>query len=151
MPKQAVPLALLLLSLPPSDAHIRLLFDMQDAIDGLVADPSDSSAADAAGGSSGSMRSSSRARMNDGGGGGGGGSWNVTLADVCLKPLGSECATQSVLQYWGMSRDAFEHGGRGAAAWALLAVQPAADVLLRAQHAAYLAGCLPEQPQAAAS
>ncbi len=45
------------------------------------------------------------------GGGGGGGSWNVTLADVCLKPMGADCATQSVLQYWGMSREAFEHGG----------------------------------------
>lgn len=44
------------------------------------------------------------------GDGGGGGSWNVTLADVCLAPLGSACATQSVLQYWGMSRDVFEHG-----------------------------------------
>ena len=70
---------------------------MQDAVDALVANPG------------GSRPDSS---SNDGGGGGGGGgSWNVTLADVCLKPLGADCATQSVLQYWGMSREAFEHGG----------------------------------------
>lgn len=86
-----------------ADEHIRLLFDMQDAIDALVANP---------GGSS--QESSS----NDGsGGGGGGGSWNVTLADVCLKPMGADCATQSVLQYWGMSREAFEHGGWVGCGW----------------------------------
>ncbi|EFN58463.1 hypothetical protein CHLNCDRAFT_6284, partial [Chlorella variabilis] len=72
-----------------TDEHIRLLFDMQDEIDAL------SASYDAPGSA---------------GDGGGGGSWNVTLADVCLAPLGSACATQSVLQYWGMSRDVFEHG-----------------------------------------
>lgn len=63
---------------------MRLLFSMQDEIDALVANPGDAN--------------------------GGGGSWNVTLADVCLRPLGSACATQSVLQYWGMDREVFEHG-----------------------------------------
>ncbi|KAL4426962.1 hypothetical protein ABPG77_009523, partial [Micractinium sp. CCAP 211/92] len=76
-----------------TDAHIKLLFDMQAEIDALVAD--------GAGSSSDASRAS----------GGGGGSWNVSLGDVCLRPLGpgSACATQSVLQYWGMSRDVYEH------------------------------------------
>jgi hypothetical protein len=82
--------------LPPPDDHIRLLFDIQDELDALTASY----------------------EGPPGAGGGGGGSWDVTLADVCLRPLGSACATQSVLQYWGMSRDVFEHGGgrRAAAA-----------------------------------
>ena len=83
----------------PADAHIRLLFDMQAEIDALVANPD---------GGDGGDRSSSRGSNS-----GGGGSWNITLGDVCLKPLGGACATQSVLQYWGMSRDTFEHGGHG--------------------------------------
>jgi Niemann-Pick C1 protein len=72
---------------------------MQDEIDSLTA----SSNSAAAG--------SDSAAVAGNGGGGGGGSWNVTLADVCLQPLGSACATQSVLQYWGMSRDIFDQGG----------------------------------------
>ena len=40
---------------------------------------------------------------------------NASLADVCLRPMGgsgtSACATQSVLQYWTMSRDVFDLGG----------------------------------------
>ena len=50
------------------------------------------------------------ADAGDGAADGGGGSWNVSLADVCLRPLGSACATQSVLQYWGMSQDVLDHG-----------------------------------------
>lgn len=76
----------------PADDHIRLLFDMQDEIDALLANPGDDT------GGIGGL------------GSGGGGSWNITLADVCLRPLGTACATQSVLQYWGMSRDVFDHG-----------------------------------------
>ena len=44
-------------------------------------------------------------------------SGNASLADVCLRPMGgtgaSACATQSVLQYWSMSREVFDHGGFG--------------------------------------
>lgn len=29
---------------------------------------------------------------------------NATLADVCFKPFGGKCATQSVLQYWHMDK-----------------------------------------------
>lgn len=80
-----------------TDAHIRLLFDMQAEIDALVAEmPA---------GSGGSAGSSS-----DGGGYNGIGSGRVTLADVCLRPLGTACATQSVLQYWGMSLEAYQAG-----------------------------------------
>ena len=84
---------------------------MQDAIDALVANPggSEPDGTNAAGGSQ--ANGGSKGSTVGGGGGGGGGSWNVTLADVCLKPMGADCATQSVLQYWGMSREAFEHGG----------------------------------------
>lgn len=32
------------------------------------------------------------------------------LGDVCFKPLGDACATQSVLQYWQMDRDTYERG-----------------------------------------
>jgi hypothetical protein len=32
---------------------------------------------------------------------------NVTLRDVCFKPFGTECAEQSVLQYWRMDRQLF--------------------------------------------
>jgi hypothetical protein len=32
----------------------------------------------------------------------------VTLADVCFKPFGGACATQSVLQYWHMDRAFYE-------------------------------------------
>ena len=83
---------------------------MQDEIDALTAS-SNSAAATAAGYGAGGYNN----------GGGGGGSWNITLADVCLRPLGSACATQSVLQYWGMSRDVFDHGALLAAGCWLLA------------------------------
>lgn len=36
---------------------------------------------------------------------------NVTLADICFKPFGDICATQSVLQYWHM--DPAAYAGRG--------------------------------------
>ncbi|KAI3436838.1 hypothetical protein D9Q98_006248 [Chlorella vulgaris] len=77
-----------------TDANIRLLFDLQDEIDSLTA----------------SYDAPENGVVGGAEGGGGGGSWNVTLADVCLRPLGTGCATQSVLQYWGMSREVFEHG-----------------------------------------
>ncbi|PRW56197.1 Niemann-Pick C1 [Chlorella sorokiniana] len=93
-----------------TDAHIRLLFDMQDAVDALVANPGGSEA-DRSSTLASSQKSSGSGIA--GGGGGGGGSWNVTLADVCLKPMGADCATQSVLQYWCMSRESFEHGPPG--------------------------------------
>jgi Niemann-Pick C1 protein len=31
-----------------------------------------------------------------------------TLQDICYKPLGDACATQSILEYWGGSRETFE-------------------------------------------
>lgn len=33
---------------------------------------------------------------------------NATLTDVCFKPFGGACATQSVLQYWRMDRGYYE-------------------------------------------
>jgi Niemann-Pick C1 protein len=33
---------------------------------------------------------------------------NATLAGVCFKPFGEDCATQSVLQYWRMDRAFYE-------------------------------------------
>ncbi|KAK8668376.1 hypothetical protein V6N13_105832 [Hibiscus sabdariffa] len=35
----------------------------------------------------------------------------VSLTDICLKPLGQDCATQSVLQYFKMDRENFENYG----------------------------------------
>lgn len=32
----------------------------------------------------------------------------VGIEDVCYKPFGTQCALQSVLQYWGMDRALFE-------------------------------------------
>ncbi len=32
----------------------------------------------------------------------------VRLVDVCFKPFGEACATQSVLQYWRMDRGLYE-------------------------------------------
>jgi Niemann-Pick C1 protein len=38
------------------------------------------------------------------------------LQELCYKPLGSECATQSLIQYWQLNRTAYEvamgDGGR---------------------------------------
>jgi len=34
----------------------------------------------------------------------------VNLTDVCYKPFGKECATQSLLQYWQMSHDVYKKG-----------------------------------------
>ena len=42
----------------------------------------------------------------------GGAGRSATLADVCVRPLGGACATQSVLQYWQMSEQAFARGAR---------------------------------------
>ncbi|XP_039006972.1 NPC intracellular cholesterol transporter 1-like isoform X1 [Hibiscus syriacus] len=36
---------------------------------------------------------------------------NVSLTDICLKPLGQDCATQSILQYFKMDRENFENYG----------------------------------------
>lgn len=36
---------------------------------------------------------------------------NITLQDVCFKPFGDVCATQSVLQYWHMDPAAFAARG----------------------------------------
>ncbi|TYH88851.1 hypothetical protein ES332_D01G216900v1 [Gossypium tomentosum] len=35
----------------------------------------------------------------------------VSLTDICLKPLGQDCATQSVLQYFKMDRENFDNYG----------------------------------------
>ncbi len=37
-----------------------------------------------------------------------GGQAAVRLQDVCFKPFGDECATQSVLQYWRLNRTLYE-------------------------------------------
>ena len=34
----------------------------------------------------------------------------ASLTDVCYKPFGAECATQSLLQYWQMNRTIYEQG-----------------------------------------
>jgi len=34
----------------------------------------------------------------------------ASLAEVCYKPFGEECATQSLLQYWQMNRTIYEQG-----------------------------------------
>lgn len=81
---------------------------MQAEIDGLVANPPEGPGGAQRGGAS---------HPN-----GGGGSWNVSLGDVCLRPLGGACATQSVLQYWAMDRDTFEHGALSEGVWLALRV-----------------------------
>lgn len=35
----------------------------------------------------------------------------VYLEDVCFKPFGDACATQSIAQYWAMSREDFRSSG----------------------------------------
>jgi Niemann-Pick C1 protein len=35
----------------------------------------------------------------------------VSLADICLKPLGTECATQSVLQYFQLDPKKYDDSG----------------------------------------
>jgi len=34
----------------------------------------------------------------------------ASLAEVCYKPFGEDCATQSLLQYWQMNRTIYEQG-----------------------------------------
>ena len=38
------------------------------------------------------------------------GNGTASLAEVCYKPFGEECATQSLLQYWQMNRTIYEQG-----------------------------------------
>ena len=33
---------------------------------------------------------------------------SVGLTDVCYKPFGDVCATQSILQYWQMNRSLYD-------------------------------------------
>lgn len=42
--------------------------------------------------------------------GGAQGGRKANLTDVCYKPFGRDCATQSLLQYWQMSREVYEKG-----------------------------------------
>ncbi|KAH9620445.1 hypothetical protein KSS87_017381, partial [Heliosperma pusillum] len=35
----------------------------------------------------------------------------VSLTDICLKPLGEDCATQSILQYFQMDLDNYDYFG----------------------------------------
>lgn len=37
---------------------------------------------------------------------------NVSLPDVCFKPFGTTCATQSILQFWQMNMTYYETGTR---------------------------------------
>ena len=64
-----------------TDDNIRLLFDMQDEIDALDA----------------SLKTNSDNSSN-----------SIKLSDVCFKPIGSACATQSILEYWQGSRQLYE-------------------------------------------
>lgn len=66
-----------------TDSHLRTLFAMHELVDQLAAPYGEE--AGAAG--------------------------NATLSSVCFKPLGAECAIQSVAQYWQLSVDVYEHGG----------------------------------------
>ncbi|PSS21814.1 Niemann-Pick C1 protein [Actinidia chinensis var. chinensis] len=61
-----------------TEDNIQLLFDIQEKVDGIVANYS------------GTL---------------------VSLTDICLKPLGEDCATQSVLQYFKMDPDNFDDYG----------------------------------------
>jgi hypothetical protein len=36
---------------------------------------------------------------------------HMSLTDVCFKPFGTTCATQSILQYWQMNMTYYETGG----------------------------------------
>lgn len=53
---------------------------------------------------------------------------NASLADVCLKPLGDACASESVLQYWQMSRKIYDEGegSPGSSPLGAIACQPRA-------------------------
>jgi Niemann-Pick C1 protein len=90
-----------------TDDHIRLLFDMQGEIDSLSV-----TVGAGEGGEGSSVRSGASAPSDPGSAASGSavGAAEVRLQDVCLKPLGNECAVQSVLQYWKMSKEVFEKG-----------------------------------------
>jgi hypothetical protein len=51
----------------------------------------------------------------------------VSLPDVCFKPFGSACATQSLLQYWQMNRTLYDTGGVFGACGAVHAVHSVSD------------------------
>jgi hypothetical protein len=36
---------------------------------------------------------------------------HISLPDVCFKPFGTTCATQSILQFWQMNMTYYETGG----------------------------------------
>ncbi|CAD7700022.1 unnamed protein product [Ostreobium quekettii] len=59
--------------------YVDLMFDIQDKIDGIQATVGEGEAAH-----------------------------NVTLNDVCFKPTGDVCGSQSILQYWQMNRSVWE-------------------------------------------
>ncbi|GMH04666.1 hypothetical protein Nepgr_006506 [Nepenthes gracilis] len=61
-----------------TEDNIRLLFQIQQKVDGIRANYSGTS---------------------------------VSLTDICMKPLGQDCATQSVLQYFKMNSDDFDDYG----------------------------------------
>ncbi|KAL5713817.1 NPC intracellular cholesterol transporter 1 [Ranunculus cassubicifolius] len=62
-----------------TEENIRLLFEIQKKVDGILANHSDSL---------------------------------VSLKDICLKPLGQDCATQSILQYFKMDPKRYaDYGG----------------------------------------
>lgn len=73
-----------------TDENVRLLFDVQDAVDALRATTSPSNT---------NTKSATTA---------------ISLDDVCFKPLGNTtpCATMSVLQYWSGKRENYEAPGR---------------------------------------
>jgi len=41
----------------------------------------------------------------------------AALPDVCFKPFGTVCATQSILQFWQMNRTYYDTGGWVRAEW----------------------------------
>lgn len=77
----------------------QLLFDMQDLVDGIRV---------LEGRPSGGNSALETADLADGQGPSDDLGWS--LEDLCYKPLGSDCATESVLQYWQMDRANFRSG-----------------------------------------
>lgn len=72
----------------------QLLFDMQDLVDAIAIEPRDVS-----GGTPSKARAPASPRVG-----------KTRLKDLCYKPMGDVCATESFLQYWQMSRKAYRSG-----------------------------------------
>lgn len=82
-------------------ANIKLLFAMQAQVDALYAN-----------GTQGPLKQPISSRLGTSQHLKGAG---VSLQDICYKPLGTACAIESVLQYWQMRKEVYEHGLPGQA------------------------------------